>query len=107
MLIVSKHKFYDPSCTNRRTMEIFQDSGNRPIYFIRFNPDDYFDNNNKKITSCWDNNKRGLCVVKKTKQKEWHNRLETLKDTITNCLNNKPEKEVEVIHLFYDLCEQS
>jgi len=31
----NQHK--DTSCENKRTMELFQDFGNRPIVFIRFN----------------------------------------------------------------------
>jgi len=36
-----QHKDYEKLCDNKRTMEIFQDFGNRPIVFIRFNPDKY------------------------------------------------------------------
>ena len=42
-------------------MELSQDVGHRPIIFIRFNPDQYFDINNKKIASCWSYSK-----IKKT-----------------------------------------
>jgi hypothetical protein len=37
-----QHKGY--SCENKRMMEIFQNCGNRPIVFIRFNPDSYTKN---------------------------------------------------------------
>ena len=37
----NKHEPYNNSCENIRTMELFQDFGNRPIIFIRFNPDGY------------------------------------------------------------------
>ena len=37
----NKHSGYDCSCENKRLMEISQDSGHRPIVFIRFNPDGY------------------------------------------------------------------
>lgn len=100
----NQHGYYDCSCTNKRTMELFQDSGNRPLYLIRFNPDDYLDKDNKNITSCWGTTKKGICVVKKSKQKEWDYRLDYLKDILTSCINKKPLKEVDVIHLFYDLC---
>jgi hypothetical protein len=36
----------------------------RPNVFIRFNPDDY-KNNGVKITSCWGQTKKGICIVKK------------------------------------------
>jgi hypothetical protein len=36
-----QHIGYDSTCDNRRTMEIFNDLGDRPIIFIRLNPDGY------------------------------------------------------------------
>ena len=50
-------------------MEISQDLGHRPIVFIRFNPDKY-EKNGENITSCWGNNKKGICVVKKKRRME-------------------------------------
>jgi hypothetical protein len=97
----NQHRDYDVSCENKRMMEIFQDLGNRNIVFIRFNPDDYLDND-KNITSCWGANKQGICVVKKSKAKEWTQRLNELKNQIEYWTHNFPEKEVEVVHLFYD-----
>jgi hypothetical protein len=93
----NQHRDYDVSCENKRTMEIFQDLGSRNIVFIRFNPDDY-DN----ITSCWGVNKNGICVVKKSKAKEWTQRLNELKKQIKYWLVKIPEKEVEIVQLFYD-----
>jgi hypothetical protein len=93
----NQHGDYDISCENKRTMEIFQDLGSRNIVFIRFNPDEY-DN----VTSCWGVNKQGICVVKKSKAKEWTQRLNELKNKIEYWLVKIPEKEVEIVHLFYD-----
>jgi hypothetical protein len=50
-------------------MELSQDVGHRPIIFIRFNPDDY-KCNNLNITSYWSQNNKGICVIKKSKEKE-------------------------------------
>ena len=50
-----------------RIMELSQDVGHKPIIFIRFNPDEYTDENGDCVTSCWGVNKLGLCVVKKSK----------------------------------------
>jgi hypothetical protein len=97
----NQHRDYDVSCENKRMMEIFQDLGSRNIVFIRFNPDDYLDNE-KNVTSCWGVNKQGICVVKKSKAKEWTQRLEELKNKIEYWLDKIPEKEVEIVHLFYD-----
>ena len=99
----NQHNNYDCSCENKRLMELSQDLNHRPIIFIRFNPDDYLDNN-KKITSCWSVNGHGICDVKKTKKSEWNERLNILKDTVNYWINeeNKTNKTIEVIQLFYD-----
>jgi hypothetical protein len=84
-------------------MELSQDVGHRPIIFIRFNPDEY-EKNGHTISSCWGNNKQGLCCVKKNKQKEWMNRLQVLQETITYWLNpnNKTNRYIEIVQLYYD-----
>jgi hypothetical protein len=99
----NQHSDYDCSCENKRIMEISQDLGHRPIVFIRFNPDDYIDNG-KNITSCWNNNKLGICTVKKSKQNEWSSRLNVLEETINYWINpnNKTNKMIETIQLFYN-----
>jgi len=91
-------------CENKRTMELSQDVGHRPLVFIRFNPDDY-DMSGKTITSCWGNNKHGICLVKKSKTVEWTHRLTILKDTIKYWADpkNVTDKTVEIIQLFYDV----
>jgi hypothetical protein len=96
------HKDYDCSCENKRIMELSRDVGHRPIVFIRFNPDGY-ERYGKKITSSWGINEKGLCSIKKNKEKEWSSRLLTLKSQVQYWLetNNKTNKTVEVIQLFY------
>ena len=100
----NQHIDYDCSCENKRTMELSQDVGHRPIVFIRFNPDEYT-NQDVAITSCWGIDKRGICSVKKSKQKEWKERLQTLANQITYWINpdNKTNKTIEIIQLFYDI----
>ena len=99
----NQHNNYDCSCENKRLMELSQDLNHRPIVFIRFNPDDYLDNN-KKITSCFGVNGHGICCVKNLKKKEWNERLNILKDTVNYWINeeHKTNKTVEVIELFYN-----
>ena len=84
-------------------MLLSQDVGHRPIIFIRFNPDDYITKDGKN-TSCWGLNGHGICTVKKTKEKEWFQRLEALKDQIEYWINqeNKTDKTIEIVQLFYD-----
>jgi hypothetical protein len=91
----------DTSCENKRTMELFQDFGNRPIVFIRFNPDSYINEIGKKVLSSFKMHK-GLDVPIIREQKEWLNRLNILKETIEHWLNIIPNKEVTNEYLFYD-----
>ena len=99
----NQHTDYDCSCENKRIMELSQDMGHRPMIFIRFNPDEY-QKNGKNITSCWCEDKNGICVVKKSKNTEWTERLSILKQTIDYWINlvNITNKTVETIQLFYD-----
>jgi hypothetical protein len=100
----NQHTNYDCSCQNKRIMELSQDLGHRPIVFIRFNPDDYKENE-KNVTSCWGQDKKGICVVKKTKKNEWAQRLNVLEQHINYWLtsSNKTNKTIETIQLFYDV----
>ena len=100
----NQHTDYDCSCENKRIMELSQDTGHRPIVFIRFNPDHYVNTDGSKITSCWGTDRNGICVVKKSKKKEWVQRLNCLKESINYWINpeNKTDKTVETVQLFYD-----
>lgn len=100
----NQHTDYDCSCQNKRIMELSQDAGHRPIVFIRFNPDKYVNSDGSKITSCWGTNGKGICVVVKSKEKEWIQRLNCLKESINYWINpeNKTNKMVETVQLFYD-----
>ena len=99
----NQHSGYDCSCENKRLMELSQDVGHRPIIFIRFNPDDYMCGD-KNITSCWGIDKKGMVIIKKSKKKEWQERLDSLLDQVDYWMNinNKTNKTIEVIELFYD-----
>jgi hypothetical protein len=98
----NQHTDYDCSCENKRLMELSQDVGHRPIIFIRFNPDEYIDKDNTNITSCWGINGKGICTVKKIKNKEWEYRLKLLKENIKYWCNNNTNKTIEIIQLFYN-----
>jgi hypothetical protein len=98
----NQHTDYDCSCQNKRIMELSQDLGHRPIVFIRFNPDDY-EKDGTNITSCWGQDKKGICVVKKSKKDEWTQRLNALEEQINYWLVNTTNKTIEIIQLFYDV----
>ena len=97
----NKHTNYDCSCENKRLMEISQDLGHRPIIFIRFNPDDYINQDGKKIKSCWRLNKLAGMTIVKTKEIEWNERINSLIQQIKYWIDNITEKTVEIIQLFY------
>ena len=97
----NQHEAYDCSCDNKRLMILSQDIDHRPMIMIRFNPDDYISSSGK-VTSCWNYNKKGLCLIKKCKQKEWNSRLESLDQQIRYWCEHSTDKTVEVIQLFYN-----
>ena len=72
----NQHK--DTSCENKRTMELFQDFGNRPIVFIRFNPDNYINIDGKKVLSSFKYHKT-LDVPMIRDSKEYVGRLNVFK----------------------------
>ena len=97
----NKHNNYDCICENKRLMEISQDLNHRPIIFIRFNPDKY-NNEGNIIKSCWKlNNKTGILYIDKNKKNEWNERLKTIELQIIYWINNKTDKTIEIIELFY------
>ena len=100
----NQHEEYDCSCQNKRIMELSQDLGHRPIVFIRFNPDDY-EKDGTNISSCWGQDKKGICIVKKSKKYEWTERLNVLETHIKYWINpeNITNKTIEIVQLFYDM----
>lgn len=81
-------------------MEIFNDLGNSPLTVIRFNPDKYKENS-KTIKSSF-----GITKIdgklKIINQKEYNKRLSHLIEIIKENSNIIPDKEVNIIHLFYN-----
>jgi len=96
----NQHIKYDCSCDNKRLMEISQDLGHRNIIFIRFNPDDYINNKNIKMDSCWKLNSKGNLIL--YNKENWTTRLNSLKDQIEYWISNKTDKMIEIIQLYYD-----
>ena len=97
---IDENQHNDYSCENKRLMEIFKDLGNSPLTIIRFNPDAY-KLDNKKIKSPFGITKIDgkLKIINK---KEYLLRFKKLLETINENLNNISDKEINVIHLFYD-----
>jgi hypothetical protein len=97
----NQHINYDCSCENKRLMEISQDLQHRPIVFIRFNPDNYINHQGILVKSCWKLNKFGVMQIIKTKENEWKQRIECLKNQIQYWIDNPCEKTIEIVELFY------
>ena len=98
----NQHSDYNSMCENKRTMELSQDVGHRPIVFIRFNPDSYVNKDGKNVTSCWKPNGNGIMTVPKNKVDEWNNRITDLNNKIQYWIDNTTDKTVEIIELYYD-----
>ncbi len=100
----NKHVSYDSICENKRVMEISRDLYHRPIVLIRFNPDEYITTRHDgttRVKSCWTLNKLGVMHVPKDRQREWEERISTLKNHVMYWINHPSEKTIEIIKLFY------
>jgi len=94
-----KGNSYNPECELRRINNLFTDLADRPIIFIRFNPDSYTNNKNKLIKSCFEYSEdRGLPKANKTLQ----TRLKKLKNIIDDNLVKVPTEHITTIKLYYD-----
>jgi hypothetical protein len=97
----NKHTSYDCSCENKRLMSLSQDLQHRPIVLIRFNPDSYKNEKGRLIKSCWKPDRFGILKISKSKQNEWEERLDCLKNLIKYWIENPTEKCLEIVELFY------
>ncbi len=102
----NQHKNYE--CENKRTMQLFEDLGNRPLILIRFNPDGYTKKNKEKEKGCFkplisidDVNRRKFYDINNI---EWKRRVDVLEKVIHEniSIDTFPAKEVTEIKLFYD-----
>ncbi len=92
-----QHISYDSLCNNRRNMELFTDLGNRPVVFIRLNPDSY-KINGKRIKGVFTQSKSGQLKIDK---KEFEKRKAALFDTVEQYLTQCPDKAISMVELFY------
>ena len=86
---------------NIRTMEISKDINHRPMVIIRFNPDDYINDEGIKIQSCWRSTKNGVVLVK-NRNEDWNIRIKKLRKRLKFWLKNIPQKTIIQEKLFYD-----
>ena len=100
-----QHNSRSYSCDNKRTMELFQDLGSRPVVFLRFNPHRYTTLDGVLKKTCWTKTPHtGEPRVASEQRAAWAARLETLATRIVHWggVNGFPEKEVEQEFFFYD-----
>lgn len=97
---IDEYQHTDYDCENKRLMMLFQDLGNSPLVVIRFNPDKY-KKNNTIVKSLFGITKidGNLKIINK---KYYELRLQKLIDIIKENIHIIPEKEINIIHLFYD-----
>jgi hypothetical protein len=93
----NKHSGYN--CENKRMMSLSKDLQYRPTVFIRFNPDSYTNQDGVFIKSCWKLNELGVMQI--SKQQEWEERIEKLKQQIHYWIDNPVQKMIEIKELFY------
>lgn len=106
VLIIEVDEFQhtDYSCENKRMMEISRDLHHRPVVLIRFNPDAYTDEDDRKHKSPWS-------LTPKTKEPrvskgkhtdEWESRLLLLRQQVEMHIANPPGRTITEVKLFYD-----
>jgi hypothetical protein len=98
---VDENQHNNTLCENKRLVILSQDISHRPLVIIRFNPDSY-KIGQTNVTSCWSTTNLGIHTVKRSKQKEWKERLECLYTQIEYWINNIPDKTIENVYLFYN-----
>ena len=95
-----KSNTYNTKCDIRRVNELYTDLADRPIIFIRFNPDSYTNSKNELIKSCFEYTEdKGL---PKAIMKTLTLRLNKLKEEIKKHIKLIPNKNITIIKLFYD-----
>lgn len=93
-----QHQDYSVECENRRTMEIFQDLGSRPLVFIRLNPDGYKDGS-RRVNSVFKKTESG--TIKLRSQKEFTRRFEKLCESVEDAIHTIPTRDITLIRLFF------
>jgi hypothetical protein len=63
--------------------------------------EEYIDIKDRKLDSCWKTNKKGLLCI--DNEEDWNFRLSILKEEIVYWIDNRIEKTIEIIQLFYDI----
>ncbi len=74
----NSHNGYDPTCEEKRLGEIWSDVDHRKIGFVRFNTDEYKDEDGNNVPSPWGVNGLGVLTVRPKWKAAWEVRLDDL-----------------------------
>jgi hypothetical protein len=93
------HKYEDPTCRNKRMCEIYKDLAERPIVFVRFNPDKYKER--ESMFKLSPKTKKLSCneVEFQYRMEKLHNYVYDFYNEMT-CSQEIPNKLFDVINLF-------
>jgi hypothetical protein len=96
-----ENQHQDYSCEHKRMMQLFQDTGNRPLVLLRFNPDGYKNADGEKVPSCFKWHKKlGVPMIKD--QDAWQARIYDFVKLVKYHMKHVPDKEVTEEYMFYD-----
>ena len=95
----NKNINYENTPDNQKLIKMLLDAKNKPVVFIRFNPNSY-KSKGKNIRPCW-NVSKVTGVISINEKSNWNIRLKNLKEKIDYWLVNKCEQNLEVIELYY------
>jgi very-short-patch-repair endonuclease len=98
-----QHLQYDFNKDGLRTKQLIEACGQKHVYVVRFNPDEYLDGDARHQEGCWCYMEDGQRVLKSAKM--WAIRLMMLKRTLDTILRATPHKstpECHTYHLFFD-----
>jgi hypothetical protein len=97
-----QHALYDEDDEEKRILDIYDALEKKKIVLIRFNPDSYRDENGDLIKSPWIYYRTKLKLSSDKKLLEnWDERLLKLKNNINNSIENIPDKNIEIIKLYF------
>ncbi len=96
------HVGYDTTCEEKRLGEIWGDIYHRKIVFVRFNTDEYKDEDGNSVPSPWGLNIFGLCTLRPKWKAAREVRLEDLWLTVEHYQQESSFKEeFKLVHLYY------
>ncbi len=96
------HVGYDPICEEKRLGEIWGDVNHRKIVFVRFNTDEYKDEDGNNVPSSWELTKLGLCTVRRKWKAAWEVNLDDLRLTVEHYIESSNIiEEFELVHFYY------